>query len=118
MPESREASTSLQNEPVWMFDDEQLSGTLRNESLHTGRNVMVRDDRDRKLLARAAARIDYLSKRDGLALTVMEDLDGLATGSEGIVGWHMNGDVLPWAHVECLTALGEWLSMEPGAQTR
>lgn len=49
------------DEPLWMTDDEQLAGTLLNESLHTGRNVMVRDDRDRKLLARAAERIAYFA---------------------------------------------------------
>lgn len=78
------------------------------------RNYVVGEAIDQRLIAWMSEirMLAYgLIEKDRLATIVIEDLDGIVTVSEGVVGWHLNGDVLRWDQVECLTALGEWLDL-------
>ena len=39
----------------------------------------------------------------------LEEIKGIADESDGIVGWHLNNDVLLWGQIDCWSEIEELL---------
>ena len=49
------------------------------------------------------------AERDGLR-AIGEEIMGIVKESTGVVGWHLNGDILRWEQFEAIQALEEALA--------
>lgn len=55
-----------------------------------------------KMLEYYQARSDKLFAENAALRAALEECVYFADNSQGIVGWHLNGDILPWNQVEAI----------------